>query len=174
MKTMTSLFAATAISFGSMNAWADPAPFGLELGTATVEDLQKKYTATYKGMNKYSSGKMFVLDPSELGVSGMSSATVIFDKNSKLVAVLTDVSKNRFNELHRSLSGKYRVKSQQIPFVGNKKVVMQDGNTEVTLNAPHMSFNMELNYINTHFYQAYLKKEQAEKEAKKRAESSRL
>lgn len=174
MKTMTSLFAAAVFSFNSINAWADPAPFGLELGSATIADMKKQYSATYKGVNKYSSGKMYSLKPSELGVSGIESATVIFDKNLKLVAVLTSLPKNRFDELNRSLSSKYKVKSKVIPFVGNKKVVMRDGHTEVTLDAPHMSFNMELNYINTDFYKAYQKTEKAEREAKKRAESARL
>ena len=174
MKTMTSLFAAAALTLSSMSVWADPAPFGLELGKATIADMEKKYTANYTGINKYSSGKMYTLEPSELGVAGISSATVIFDKDLKLVAVLTNLSKNRFDELYRSLSGKYKVKSKEIPFVGNKKVVMKDGKTEVTLDAPHMSFNMELNYVNTDFYKAYQKLEKAEREAKKRAENSRL
>jgi hypothetical protein len=174
MKTMTSLFVAAVFTFSSINTWADPAPFGLELGKATIADMEKKYSASYKGMNKYSAGKMYALEPSKLGISGMRSATVIFDKSSKLVAVLTSLPKNRFDELHRSLSSKYKVKSKVIPFVGNKKVVMKDGKTEVTLSAPHMGFNMELNYINTQFYKSYQKIEKAEREAKKRAENARL
>jgi len=174
MKTMISLFVTAVFTFSSMNVLADPAPFGLELGKAKIADMEKKYTAKYTGINKYSSGKMYTLEPSELGVSGISSATVIFDKNSKLVAVLTSLSKNRFDDLYRSLSSKYRVKSKLLPFVGNKKVVMIDGKTEVTLDSPHLSFSMDLNYINTDFYKNFQKIDRAEKAAKKRAENALL
>lgn len=171
MKKFNAILVGLLMSFVVM---ADPAPFGLEIGQATVEQMKKKYTATYKGVNKYSGGKMFDLPTAELGVSGLKEATAIFDQEGKLVAVLLTLPKRKFDSMHQSLSNKYRVTRRDIPFVGNKEVVYKDGATEVTLSAPHMSFDMSLNYINNAFYKSYLNKSRAEEAEKKQQEDSRL
>lgn len=155
-------------------AVAEPAPFGLEMGKATVDDLKAKYSAELTGVNKYSLGPMYQLRPGQLGVSGLQKATAIFDSGNKLVAVLTEMPKSKFDQMHQALSSKYRVVSKQIPFVGNKKVVMEDGETEITLDAPHMSFEMEMNYINKSFYESFRRISEEEKRQKRQQEMGNL
>ncbi|MGC9386264.1 MAG: hypothetical protein ACP5D0_04925 [Hydrogenovibrio sp.] len=158
----------------SKPAVADPAPFGLEVGQATISQMQEKYTARETGINSYSHGKMYELPTRQLGVSELKEATAIFDVQGKLVAILLTLPKHKFDSTLSALKQKYRLIEQQIPFVGNKKAVLKDGDTEITLTAPHMSFEMELNYINNDFYQAYLKKSREEKAAKRAQEASQL
>lgn len=153
---------------------ADPAPLGLEIGKATIEEAKKAYRTEYSGINQYSLGSMLKVSGDQTGISGASEATLIFNLQEKLVAVLLDLPKHRFDSLYDALSRKYRVTSREIPFVGNKKVVMRDGHTEISLNAPHMSFDMRLNYIEDGFYQSYREQKNSEERAKKQREASNL
>ena len=185
MQMFTSIFSATprvisnlalgaALSLSAMNASADPAPFGLEIGKATIAEMKSKYRAELTGTNKYSHGEMFNLPTAQLGFDGLKEATVIFDKNEVVSAILLSFPKHRFDSLHGSLKGKYRVTQSQIPFVGNKKVVLKDGQTEITLNAPHLSFEMSLNYISDDLLRAFNQSQAQEAQQKRQSENSKL
>lgn len=160
--------------FGLSVAVADPSPLGLEMGKATIEQAKKAFKTEYKGMNKYSFGDMYSVSGAQTGIEGASDATLIFNLNGILVGVLLELPKHRFDSLYNALSQKYQVSSREIPFVGNKKVVMHDGNTEITLNAPHMSFEMSLHYLDKGFYQSYREQNAKEQQAKKQQEASQL
>ena len=155
-----------------MVATADPAPFGLEIGKATIKDVKAKYSAQKTGISKYSGGEMY--DISGINFDGLQKATVIFSREGKLLAVLTTMPKSKFDSLLSALSNKYQLVSKQIPFVGNKSAKLVDGNTEITLNAPHLSFQMEMNYINKDFWKAYKAQSNKEREQKKKSEQSQL
>lgn len=155
-----------------MVATADPAPFGLEIGKATIKDVKAKYSAQKTGISKYSGGEMY--DISGINFDGLQKATVIFSREGKLLAVLTTMPKSKFDSLLSSLSNKYQLVSKQIPFVGNKSAKLVDGNTEITLDAPHLSFQMEMNYINKDLWKAYKAQSNKEREQKKKSEQSQL
>ncbi len=155
-----------------MVAVADPTPFGLEIGKATIKDVKAKYSAQKTGINKYSGGEMY--DISGINFDGLQKATVIFSREGKLLAVLTTLPKSKFDGLLSALSNKYKLVSKQIPFVGNKSAKLVDGNTEITLDAPHLSFQMEMNYINKDLWKAYKSQSNKEREQKKKSEQSQL
>lgn len=155
-------------------AAADPAPFGLEIGKATIKDVKAKYSAQKTGFNKYSNGEMYDLDVSGINFDGLQEATVIFSQDGKLLAVLTKLPKSKFDYLLNGLSGKYQLVSKQIPFVGNKSAKLVDGNTEITLDAPHMSFQMDMNYINKDLWKSYKSQSNKEQQNKKKNEQSQL
>ena len=170
------LFMSIALFFvlSAKTVQADPAPLGLEVGKATLKDAKKAYRTEYSGMNQYSLGTMLKVSGDQTGISGVTEATLIFNLQERLVAVLLELPKSRFDALYEALSNKYRVTSREIPFVGNKKVVMRDGHTEITLNAPHMSFEMSLNYIEDGLNQSYKDQKNKEERAKKQQEASNL
>lgn len=172
-KFLSLLLVSVSLGFAGM-VKANPSPFGLTLESSTVADMQAKYTSSHMGVNRYSHGPMYELSPGELGVDGITSATAIFDQNNKLVGVLTSLSKHRFDSLYSLMRGKYSVESQQMPFVGNKRVVMRDGNTQITLDAPHMSFEMEMNYITDSFRLRFENEQRREQEDKRRGEAGNL
>lgn len=158
----------------SAAAYADPAPFGLELGKTTVAEAKAKYRVTETGTNKYSNGPMFDVTTDQIEFDGLQGLTLIFDTKDTLVGVLATLPKSKFKPLHQTLSGKYRVVSQNIPFVGNSSAKYVDGSTEITLDAPHMSFEMSMNYIRKELSDAFAAQSAAEAQAKKRAEDSQL
>lgn len=155
-----------------MVAIADPSPFGLEIGKATIKDAKAKYSAQKTGINKYSGGEMY--DLSGIDFDGLQKATVIFSTDGKLLAVLTTLPKSKFDSLLSGLSSKYQLVSKNIPFVGNKSAKLVDGNTEITLDAPHMSFQMEMNYSNKDLWKSYMAQSNKEQEQKKKSEHSQL
>lgn len=174
MKFLTTLLVTLTMSLAAHTAFAAPAPLGLELGKANVSEMKKKYTANYLGVNKYSQGEMYSLPASQINVSGVTKATAVFNKKQNLVAILLTMDKHRFDSIHNSLKSKYRVQSKNIPFVGNKKVVYKSGSTEVELSAPHMSFDMSLEYYQDEFINAYKRILQQEKQKEKQKEVSNL
>lgn len=165
---------ALAISLFSSSVFADPTIFGMELGKMTEKDLKAKYNVSHTGTNKYSSGNMYSVPTSSIDFQGLKEVTTIFSTEGKLVAVLTTLPKSKFDYLNQALSGKYKLVNQQIPFVGNKSATYRDGATEITLEAPHMSFDMSMNYINDDLMRAFKQQSEAEARQKKQNEASQL
>lgn len=155
-------------------ALADPTVFGLTISKTKVEDLKNKYSVTYTGQNKFSNGDMYDIATGQIGFDGLNSCTVIFSKEGVLIAVLTGFPKSKFDYLKSSLSNKYQLVSQKIPFVGDKSAKYRDGNTEIDLNAPHMSFELTMNYIHTDLLRAFNNQSIIEQRAKEKKESSML
>jgi len=163
-----------AVLFLSMPAIADPSPFGLEIGKATVADMKARYGAEFTGINKYSGGEMYGLDVSEIDFDGLQSATVIFGEDGKLVAVLATLPKDKFRYLFDGLSKKYRLVSKNIPFVGNSSAKFVDGDTEITLDAPHLSFEMEMSYMSKAFWSSFREQSNREQKQKRQQEMGQL
>lgn len=163
-----------ALILFSVAAFANPSPFGLQIGKATVSEVKAKYSTQHKGVNKYSNGDMYDLDVSELSFDGLDSAMVVFDSNGKLQAVLCSLSKDKFQYLFGSLKKKYKLVHSNIPFVGDTSAKFMDGNTEITLNAPHMSFQMDMNYVDKNLVKKFKQESANEEQRKKNNESSQL
>ncbi|KZY86048.1 hypothetical protein A3741_26995, partial [Oleiphilus sp. HI0069] len=111
---------------------------------------------------------------SSIDFDGLQEVTTIFDRKGVLVAVLTDFPKSKFNYLKSAIGGKYQKVSEKIPFVGNKSATYRDGETEITLDAPHMSFTMSMNYIRDDFMRTFNSQSEAERRRKQSNESSQL
>lgn len=173
MKSITSLFC-LILSFYAQHVWADPAPFGLEIGKTTIKDLKERYTVTDSGENKYSGGKMYSIKPSQIDFEGLQNVSTIFSNDGKLLAVLTTLPKSKFDYLYDSLGKKYKLTAKEIPFVGNKSASYVDGNTEITIDAPHLSFDMSMNYISLDLLKAAKTQATQEENNKKRRENSQL
>jgi hypothetical protein len=172
MKLKTLLLSALLLS--SATAWADPAPFGLEIGKTTIKEMKEKYKTTSAGQNKYSGGDMYSIDPSQIDFEGLQEVTTIFSKEGQLLAVLTQLPKDKFEYLYESMGKKYKLVSKEIPFVGNKSAKFINGNTEITLDAPHLSFEMKMNYISKDLQKAFEAQRATENANKKSKESSQL
>jgi len=153
---------------------AEPAPFGLEIGKATIKEVTSKYNAKSAGTNKYSQGEMYDLDVSQLSFEGLQSARVVFSSDGKLLAILCKLPKSKFKYLFDSLKGKYKLVNSKVPFVGDTSAKFSNGNTQILLDSPHMSFEMDMNYIHNSLIKAYEAQSKAEQQQKKKRESSQL
>lgn len=152
----------------------DPAPFGLELGKATVAQAKAKYRLKSDGTNKYSQGPMFKVEPSSVQLDGLQQMTLIFNKQQVLVGVMTTLPKAQFKPFHEMLSKKYRVTSEEVPFVGDASVKYKSGGTQIELDAPHLSFQMSMNYFRNELLDAFKQQEELEQKAKQKATESQL
>lgn len=153
---------------------ADPSVFGMELGKTTETQLKEKHKLNHTGTNKYTDGNMYSVPISGIDFSGLKKVTTIFNKNGKLVAVLTTLPKSKYDYLKKTLDGKYKLTNEKKAFVGDKSSTYRNGSTEVTLEAPHMSFNMTMNYITDELSNAYNEKSEMERQKKRDKEASQL
>jgi hypothetical protein len=165
---------ALSLSLLSSVAFADPVVFGMELGKTSEQQLKAAYNVNHTGTNKYSNGNMYSVPVSAINFDGLQEVTTIFDTDGKLIAVLTTLPKSKFDYLNKTLGGKYKLVNQNIPFVGNKSATYRDGATEITLEAPHMSFEMSMNYISDSLMKKFNQQSQAEKQQKQASEASQL
>ena len=163
------------LSFILLNkAIAAPAPFGLEIGKTTLSEAQKKYPLQKSGSNKWTQGPMFKINPSNIQFDGLKSIELIFSKENKLLAVLTSLHKGKFYALQQQLQKKYKLISQSTPSVGNKNAKFVEENVEIFLEAPHMSFDMSMNYIDKEFYSVYETAAAQEKQKQHEKEAAQL
>lgn len=170
MKLLLTLIA-TLFSFYS---FAGPTVFNLELGSTDVTQFKSKYRHSYIGLNKYSQGEMYEVSPSQIDFKGLKEVTVIFDTKQVLVAVLTTFNKGKFDYLDKALSNKYQVKSRVVPFVGNKLVEYQHENSVISLEAPHMSFELSLNYLTSDFMGKFKSSKNQEDKVRRNKEINQL
>lgn len=161
--------------FAMSLSFANPAPFGLEINKVNYSDVINKYSSVKEvGINKYSDGKMIYIDPNELDFDGLKNTLLIFSKEDILLAVILTLPNNKFDELYQNLKSKYKLVSKEIPFVGNKNAKFVNDSTEITLNSPHMSFDLELTYVDKNLLNLYKKTEKNEKEQSKEKQKSQL
>ncbi|WP_172202835.1 hypothetical protein [Niveibacterium sp. COAC-50] len=170
--------AAAATFFGlSLTAAAGNATvFGQEIGVTTyqtvADQLGRATPLRDAGTNAYSKGRMLESDGSGLNIEGLSKVLFIFDTQDKLVATLLTLPKGPMNDnvapTISMLKRKYRAVRIQQPFVGDVEARFEQGSSVVALNAPHMSFDMNVTYMTRQFEQSYLSAQRAETERQKR------
>ena len=88
------------------------------------------------------------LNLSDLDMEGYTEASVFYDEQGWLAAVLTVHDRARFDLTYNGLRARYRTVSEDIPFVGNKSARFEDGDTTIDLDAPRLSFALSLHKCN--------------------------
>ena len=136
--------------------------------------MKAAHSAKSAGTNAYSGGDMYELDVSRIEFEGLKSVLVIFNPSGKVEAVVATLNKDRFDAVAKGLSGKYKTVSKQLPFVGNKKMVWADGNTEIVLDAPHLSFDMTMQYATKDLLRKFNQTSSNNSKAKAKSEASQL
>ena len=177
MKKTTRLVLAAALLVTGA-AHAGTKALGFELGVTTVDQLRSSIggqtQVTDAGENSYSAGPMLKTDGSGYGIQGLSSVLYIFDPDKKLAGILMNMDKHRFNAIFQMLAGKYRVTAQERPFVGNKFARFKTEDSIIEVDAPHLSFDMEVTYLRNDLMQKFTAASAAEAAAKKRQESAQF
>lgn len=151
---------------------------GFEIGNSSYEQvketLAKQTQVAETGQNKYSAGPMLKTDGSSYEIESLSEVIYIFDDKNKLAAVLMRMSKDRFNPVYSALSAKYKVTSQQRPYVGDQFARFKTPDSVVVMDAPHLGFELAVRYIRNDLYQKFNSQSSAEAEAKKKREASKF
>ncbi len=177
MKKITqSMLLATAL-FWSV-AQAGTQALGFELGVSTVDqvraNLAKRTNVQDNGTNKFSNGAMLKTDGSGYDLEGLNSVLYIFDDQRKLSGIIMDMAKHRFDPVYNALSNKYKLSTQQRAFVGNQFARFKTQDAVVEIDAPHMSFEMEVRYIKNELFAKFKSQSSAEAEDKKKRESAKF
>jgi len=148
---------------------------GYEVGVATQGQvkaaLEKKTKVSEVGTNEYSRGPMLRTDGSAYEFEGLNEVTFIFDDQKKLAGVLMMMSKFKFDTVFQALSKKYKVASHQRPLVGNQFARFNTPDTVIEHIAPHLSFDMNENYIRSDLMKKFLAQSTADAESKKKREA---
>lgn len=138
------------------NPNSNAAPFGMELGHATLDmvrsSLGNKTDLKNEGTNKYTYGPMLSSDGSGLGIDGLSKVVFIFSKSDVLQGVIMTMVHNAMNHdaenVFNILSRKYSVISNNIDsFMDNGSARLSEGDSIIVVEAPGMSFSMDISYV---------------------------
>ncbi len=117
---------------------------------------------------------MVSTDGSALGVEGVQSVLFIFDKSDVLAGVLVTMPKDPVG-IFKTLSTKYKVVSNRIDsFMKYGSARLEKGASVVDIDAPHLSFSMEVRYMTKSFVAAHNRIVQEEAAAKERKKASAL
>lgn len=172
-----SALAAVALLF-SVVAYAGTQVLGFEIGVSTNDEVKsflvKQTRVIDSGTNKFTAGPMLKTDGSSYEIEGLSEVLYIFDDQKKLTGVIMDMNKARFDAVFQAISGKYKVSSQQRPFVGNKFARFKTQDSVIEMDAPHLGFQMEVRYIRNDLFQNFNSQAAAEAETKKKREAAKF
>lgn len=156
------------------SAFADPKPLGFELGKATIEDVQNTYKTTDAGISVHTEGKMLNVDAYEVGLQDLQKVLFIFNSDGTLSVVDMTFRKTKFDELYGQLNKKYKLVKKQIPFVCNKYAEYKNGKSTVKLDAPHMSFELDVIYGQNSFFKTMKEVNNRQEQQRKDKQASML
>ncbi len=144
---------------------ANAAPLGLEIGFANLAGVKHKLGGMTNlesvGTNEYSEGPMLRSSGEGLGVDGLSQLLLIFDKDNVLVGVVMTLPKAPKDVLQK-LSEKYQVVDNRIDaFMNNGYARLGKGESLIEIDAPHLSFTMEVRYLTQKLMADYQQKSAA-------------
>jgi len=141
-------------------------PLGLELGVVNYSQVERELGSqsalTQTGINKFSNGRMFSAEAESLGIDGLNQVGLIFDQSDILVGVILTMRKDP-RGVYKTLSGKYKTVTNRIDnFMNNGYAKLAKGDSIIEVDAPHMSFVMEVRYLTKGFQAAFEKATKAE------------
>lgn len=168
------LLLAASLAMAGNNA----TPLGLEVGTATYAQAQaalgKQVALEQEGTNKYTGGRMVKADGAGLDIDGLHTVLLIFNKADVLEGVVLTMNKDP-KGIYKALSQKYQTVSNRIDtFMNNGYATLQKGNSFIEIDAPHMSFEMEVRYVTKPLMDAYGQAVNSENAAKQQKKANAL
>ena len=151
-----------------LSAHAGTKVINVELGVSTLEQVRKEAASAGRiqnaGTSTWSKGPILQVYNPDLGIEGVTSVQYIFDTAGKLAAVVMtmpstkgmgDLEKRRFDEVARLLAEKYKLAKKVRPHVGDRYAKFTAPDTVIEIDAPHLSFDMEVRYMTDSFLKAF-------------------
>ena len=159
-----------------VNAHAGTKILDVELGVSTVEDVRKIASAAGKvqndGTNGWTQGPSLVVQQGNYGIEGLQMVRYIFDTSNKLAGVSMTMEKQRFGDIFDLLAGKYKLVKKVRPHVGDTYAKFSAPDATIEVDAPHMSFQMEVRYMTPAFLKAWedgVKKQTQQKQSQEKS-----
>jgi hypothetical protein len=101
--------------------FANPAPFGLEIGKMTVQELKAKYDQKYEVSYKHSKSSSYSISPEIFNFNGLKEIWVEFDRNQILASIYTSFDIDKYDYLFNMLKDKYKLDSSRQLVMGTKE-----------------------------------------------------
>lgn len=163
---------------GTTAANAGTQALGFELGQSTIQEvksaLQQQTKVIDAGTNKYSQGPMLKTNGDPYEIEGLREVVFIFDEQLKLAGILMEMNKARFDSIYQAISSKYKVTSQQRPFVGDQNAKFKTKDAVIEMDAPHLGFEMAVRYMRNDLVQKFNSVATEEAAAKKKREAEKF
>jgi hypothetical protein len=163
---------------GNEFAFAGTQVIGFEIGVSTLSQvkttLNQQTNIKNETTNKWTNGTQFKTDGNSYDIRGLKEVLYIFDEQKKLAAIIMTMEENRFDSVFKAVSPKYKLISKQIPYVGNKYVKLKSQDSIVEIDAPHLSFDIEVRYIRDDLMKKFNEQSTIEEQAKKKKEASKF
>ena len=151
-----------------LSAHAGTKVINVELGVSTLEQVRKEAASAGRiqnaGTSTWSKGSILQVYNPDLGIDGVTSVQYIFDAAGQLAAVVMtmpstkgmgDLEKRRFDEVASLLAEKYKLAKKVRPRVGDRYAKFTAPDTVIEIDAPHLSFDMEVRYMTDSFLKAF-------------------
>lgn len=159
------------------------AVLGFKLGDSTYESVTRTLAGWDDlGTNSYSQGKMIATNGNGYGIDDLKKVTYIFNSDDALQAVLMQID-NRdkmgnegFKKFKSYIEKRgYKRVSNQEPFVGDQyaEYVTPTGD-HIEINAPHMSFDLNIDYQTAAFMKTFNTRQQQQKIEKRNTEAAQF
>ena len=159
-------------------------PFGFGVGTNTIFDVQRQLNSSacdFDNISAITDGFLFECNSKVFDMEGITGKVIfIFEKkpegemgNAKLELVNFTLNKHMYDSIVKSLSSKYKLVSQNKPFVGDASARFKKNNVNILVDSPHLSFEMTVTYSTDNFdnaHQQYKKKQREESAAKQKSQ----
>jgi hypothetical protein len=133
------------------------APFGIEMGVATEEDLQNKYSVYKIGKTKYAESEIYAmrLDKAPFEVDKKITSIQFYSSEGKIhrIHLKKEVGflHKSFNVFFDELKSKYPLIEDKKPRLGNYYAKFQDGDVEIILQENHFLNEVDLTYTTENF-----------------------
>lgn len=167
------------ILFSALPAWAaNVAPLGLEVGVADLAAVKSRLGGQTRlqdaGANKWTGGPMLKSKGEGLDIEGLEEITFIFGQDNKLDGVVMTLGKHRLKEVADALRKKYKPVRENFPFVGDASATYRQGDSLVKLNAPHLSFSMEVIYLTKRLDEGFNRGSSAEEAQRRKTQAEKF
>lgn len=174
--SLLSFFIAFVLSSLVLPAHAGLKVLGVEIGVSTLEQVRKQAAASGAvkngGTNTWSEGPTLEVPGSSYEIQGLNSVLYIFTPDEKLTAVVMTMQNHRFDEIFDVLAGKYKMIKKERPFVGNNFAKFSAPDSIIELDAPHLSFEMQVRYMSSSFSKAWRDGLQSQRQQKRNNDKS--
>lgn len=153
-KIKATVFGLIAFTMSAVASAENAAPFGFELGVATLAEVKSDMKdSRNEGTNPYSHGPM--LRASGGGVDGVQDVLFIFNPDQVLAGVVVTMNKDPVSTM-KSLQKKYKMTSNRVDSFMNKgNADFVKGDSVIKLEAPHLSFTQTVTYLTNNLWASY-------------------
>jgi len=127
---------------------------GIEVGYANRAGVKNALNGKIKLSEiELDSGLIMLSGDGDAGVPGVQSVIIMIDKKTDVVQIIILTMEKDPVTIANNLAKKYTVKENKIDsFMGNGSAKYEKGDTEIRLEAPHLSFVMNVSYATKAFW----------------------